>query len=355
MLTGGAATAVVGVAAFFGVTAATGGQEVGDDDGAAEAPPVRPVAVVERRDLVERESLDGTLGYGDTREITIGAQGTVTALTAAGTLVERGAALGEVDGRPVCLLYGGRPSWRPLGEGADITDGADIAQLEENLLALGYGTPSTLGPNDTWSQATTAAVKAWQRDLGVEQTGRIDLGAVVYTPGPVRIGGHLVAPGSPAGAPALSVTGPERLVDVDLDADRQGLLAVGQAVEVELPVGAIVAATVRSIASVVDVAPADSGGSATVAVVMVLDDPAAAAGLDQAPVDVHVVSVQAADALAVPVDALLALAEGGYAVERPDGTLVGVEIGAFADGWVQVTGTGAAGGLREGDEVVVPS
>jgi len=120
-------------------------------------------------------------------------------------------------------------------------------------------------------------------------------------------------------------------------------------------VGAIVAATVGSIASVVDVAPADSGGSPTVAVVMVLDDPAAAAGLDQAPVDVHVVSVQAADALAVPVDALLALAEGGYAVERPDGTLVGVEIGAFADGWVQVTGTGAAGGLREGDEVVVPS
>ena len=57
--------------------------------------------------------------------------------------------------------------------------------------------------------------------------------------------------------------------------------------------------------------------------------------------------------LAVPVEALLALAEGGYAVElaHDDGTtsLVAVELGAFADGWVEVTGD-----VAEGDEVVVP-
>ena len=55
--------------------------------------------------------------------------------------------------------------------------------------------------------------------------------------------------------------------------------------------------------------------------------------------------------LAVPVRALLALAEGGYAVERVTATgteLVPVELGAFADGYVQVTGTVAAG-----DTVVV--
>ena len=65
------------------------------------------------------------------------------------------------------------------------------------------------------------------------------------------------------------------------------------------------------------------------------------------------VSVQAEDALSVPVEALLALAEGGYALERPDGSLVGVETGAFADGYVAVTPT--SGDLAEGDEVVVPS
>ena len=69
---------------------------------------------------------------------------------------------------------------------------------------------------------------------------------------------------------------------------------------------------------------------------------------------VSVVTSAATGVLAVPVDALLALAEGGYAVERGGRRrhreLVAVEIGAFADGWVEVTGD-----LAEGDDVVVPA
>ena len=61
------------------------------------------------------------------------------------------------------------------------------------------------------------------------------------------------------------------------------------------------------------------------------------------------------DVLAVPVNALVALLEGGYAVERvaDDGTstLVGVELGIFQDGWVEVR----ADGLDAGDAVAVPS
>ena len=57
--------------------------------------------------------------------------------------------------------------------------------------------------------------------------------------------------------------------------------------------------------------------------------------------------------LAVPVEALLALAEGGYAVEVSDGDgtthLVGVELGVFADGLVEITGD-----VEAGDQVVVP-
>ena len=49
------------------------------------------------------------------------------------------------------------------------------------------------------------------------------------------------------------------------------------------------------------------------------------------------------DALAVPVGALLALAGGGYALEvvrrRPRASCR-VEVGAFADGYVQVDGRG---------------
>jgi multidrug efflux pump subunit AcrA (membrane-fusion protein) len=57
------------------------------------------------------------------------------------------------------------------------------------------------------------------------------------------------------------------------------------------------------------------------------------------------------DALAVPVTALVATAPGRYAVELAGSRrLVGVSLGAFADDWVQVTGSGLAPGTR----VVVP-
>jgi hypothetical protein len=70
-------------------------------------------------------------------------------------------------------------------------------------------------------------------------------------------------------------------------------------------------------------------------------------------VEVAFESSRVSGALAVPVQALLSLTEGGYALERrlDDGTteLVGVTIGAFADGWVEVQGE-----IAEGDEVVTP-
>jgi hypothetical protein len=76
--------------------------------------------------------------------------------------------------------------------------------------------------------------------------------------------------------------------------------------------------------------------------------------LDEAPVDVLIVSDSASNVLAVPVTALLALSEGGYAVEVVDegGSthLVGVETGLFADGLIEVTSSG----LSAGDLVVVP-
>jgi multidrug efflux pump subunit AcrA (membrane-fusion protein) len=89
-------------------------------------------------------------------------------------------------------------------------------------------------------------------------------------------------------------------------------------------------------------------------VVVELDDVAAAAGLDQAPVDVEVITDRADGVMAVPVTALVALAEGGYAVEveQPDGTtrLVAVDPGMYAEGLVEV----ASDGLQPGDRVVAP-
>ena len=84
-----------------------------------------------------------------------------------------------------------------------------------------------------------------------------------------------------------------------------------------------------------------------------LDDPAAAAGLDEAPVTVTVVTDRRDGVVAVPVTSLLALVEGGYAVEVADpggGThLVAVVPGFFADDLVEVSGD-----VAPGDRVVVP-
>jgi DNA gyrase inhibitor GyrI len=85
-----------------------------------------------------------------------------------------------------------------------------------------------------------------------------------------------------------------------------------------------------------------------------LTHPDAAGNLDQAPVQVNVVSAQASNVLAVPVNALVALAGGGYAVYVVDGSarhLVAVQTGLFTSTLVQVT----AAGLSPGTAVEVPS
>jgi hypothetical protein len=74
-------------------------------------------------------------------------------------------------------------------------------------------------------------------------------------------------------------------------------------------------------------------------------------GLDDASVNVLFVSSQRENVLTVPINALLALAEGGYGLQIVDGTatrIVAVETGLFADGRVEVTGDGLTEGLKVG-------
>ena len=81
-------------------------------------------------------------------------------------------------------------------------------------------------------------------------------------------------------------------------------------------------------------------------------DPASAAGLDQAPVQVSITLATARNALAVPVTALLATTSGGYLLEIPGPAgrdrFVPVSLGLFDDaaGLVQVTGPGLEAGQK---------
>ena len=334
-------------------TGARAGGSGGDGDGGAE--PATTTAAVTRRDLRATEEVDGTLGYGETRTVAGGRQGTITGLADEGAVITRGEALFRVDGRPVPLFYGRLPAWRALSVGAD--DGPDVRQLERNLVALGDDPDRAVTVDDHFTWATRAAVRRWQEAAGLAETGVFAPGDAVWQPGPVRVGGHKAATGDAArpGSPVLEVTETTRQVTIDLDAGRQPYVHAGDRVDLELPGGRTTSGRVASVGRVATAPPADDGGTGdpTVELVVSLDKPAAAGGLDQAPVRASITTEVRRRVLAVPVGALLALAEGGYAVEvERDGRrqLVGVDTGLFADGQVEVEGEG----LQAGDRVVVP-
>jgi peptidoglycan hydrolase-like protein with peptidoglycan-binding domain len=241
-------------------------------------------------------------------------------------------------------------TWEALIQDAEDFDAdADVLQLQQALQRLGYS-PSVDGVVD---EATTDAIRSWQSDIGAAIDGVVDLGEVVFLPTAVRVTEPLLTIGSPVndGSSVLATSDSASVIQVDLPADDQELLSVGLEVVVEMPDGSEVGAVVTDISGI---ATRNSNGEVVFETTIELIDTTVGAELDQAPVEVRVVTDARTQVLAVPVTALLALAEGGYAVEvdRGDGVtgLVAVEPGLYADGWVEVETAGLAGG----DMVVVP-
>ena len=345
-----AGVVVVGVVAAAVWAASARPSSGGTEDGACSKPTA--TAEVTRRTLVEQEKVEGALGYGKTQAVTAQLQGTITKLPAEGIAVERGQSLYELDGgRQVTLMYGERPAWRALSRG--VANGPDVRQLEENLVAMGFATTENLTVDEEFTAQTAAAARRWQKAMGAEQDGVVELGEVAFLPGPVRVAAHKSPVGSPSqqGAPILEVSGTARVVTVDLDARRQSLVQAGTQVEVELPDGSRITGTVSEVGKVAQVK--SQGGKATVEVVITLGQAGAGGDLDKAPVTVRITRQTRERVLTVPVNALLALPEGGYAVEVEDHgsrRMVPVTTGVFSQGYVEVTGEG----LTEGTEVVVP-
>jgi Putative peptidoglycan binding domain len=287
-----------------------------------------------------------------------GSSASYTMLPSPGRIVRRGQRLFAIDGQPSLLLFGSTPAWRVFRPG--MSPAADVAELNENLRALGYGVP----PGDTFTPATSSAISALQSARGIAPTGTLKLGAVVFEPGPLRVKTVMATPGQAAQpGPVLSASSTHHGVSIPLDAAQQSEVEVGDRVIVTLPDGSTTLGVVSSVGKVATASTSSSqqtaGGSSppTINVTVRLLDPRAAGHLDEAPVEVSITVQSVRDVLAVPVDALVALAGGGYAVEvaEPDGAhrLVAVKPGLFDDaaGLVQVAGTGLAVDQR----VVVPA
>src|SRR5215468_4504828 len=336
----------------------------------ASTTPTSTAAVV-RTNLTNTVQVAGSLGYAGSYSVVNQSAGTAyTALPAIGTIIRRGQRAYEVDGAPVTLFYGARPQWRVLSEG--VMPGPDIAQLDRNLIALGYGTYLTV--SDYFTAATAYAVELWQQAAGLPVTGTVPLGQIAFAPGSLRITSVIPSLGSPPqpGSAVLTATSSVPVVTAQLPVTQEYLVRPGNEVTVTLPDGVtttpgVVTAAPGGPSDGASPGPPGSGGSGsggsgsgqdTVAMTVRLVHPAAAGNLDQAPVTVNVVTAQARDVLAVPVSALVALAGGGYAVEVVRGSgshatrqLVPVRTGLFSDTLVQVSGAVIAAGL----EVEVPS
>jgi hypothetical protein len=336
-----------------GVFSAAASPGAGRAAGAA-APATRAVT---RQDLAATTPLTATLGYAGSWTVTGHGDGTLTWLPHAGRVIRQGHALYKTgNGSPVVLLYGSVPDWRDLAEGVT---GADVAQLNHDLVHLGYANSpgiAVLGW-DYYSWQTARAVQQLEEHLGVASPpGSLALGQVVFEPEALRVKQVTGSLGGPASGPVLTVTSDRHVVTLSLDASQQSEVRAGDKVTVTLPDGKTTPGTVSSVGKVATTSTSGPGqGAATTIPVQVkLAHPGAAGSLDQAPVTVNITTATARNALAVPVSALLARSPGRYVVEvaGPGNTRrwVPVRPGIFDDasGLVQVSGA-----LRPGQRVVV--
>ncbi|MFI6986747.1 peptidoglycan-binding protein, partial [Embleya sp. NPDC050154] len=278
--------------------------------------------------------------------------GTITWLPGVGDTLSRGDRVYGRDGTKVPLFYGETPFWRALSVGVD--KGVDVRELEQNLQALGYGGFTV---DERFTDATAGAVKKWQKDMGRKQTGRFDPGDAVVLPDSVRVGEVTAVLGASSQGPLFKASGTGRRVTVNLPVNKQTLATKDAKVRVTLPGGRTATGTVTRVGTVAEEGEqtpgsAPGGDRATIPVDIALDRPEDAGTLDGAPVTVGFTGKERKGVLTVPVNALLALAEGGYGVEalEPDGgtRLLEVELGMFADGRVEVTGDGVIEGLKVG-------
>ncbi|MFI5879859.1 hypothetical protein [Streptomyces sp. NPDC051554] len=400
------AVALVGVtAAALGVTVWQDGNATPSTT-AGESARVA-TATVTRTDLSNAQTLSGTLGYSKAAPVKGAKAGLVTWLPAPGARVTRGHTLYKVDNVPVPVFYGATPLYRTLN--ARGMTGPDVRVVADNLKRLGYdigsqpaagtwvtqhpapvdefGTADASGAKgttedgvsgktgtDTTAPAATptptatttsvevkegdgvltadlvAAIKRWQMHVGMPATGVLGIGDVVVQSGEVRVGAVQAQTGDDANGSLMTVSSTAKKVSVPVDATGVGTMARGNRVTVTLPDNSTVTGTIEAVAATAtdntDGDTSGGGGPAQLTVTVRVPDTGAVAKLTSAPVQVAFTSETRKGVLVVPVGALLALSEGGYAVQLPGGRLIAVRTGMFAKGLVEVTGDGLTAGLK---------
>jgi len=272
------------------------------------------------------------------------------------------------------LLFGDLPAWRDFKEG--MNPGLDIEQIERNLVVLGYGSKQSLGIDLVFDSNTAEAIKSIQFDLGLKKTGHIRFGDAIFLPGKAVVeysasfpdvgttitAGTVITSLIPTentqtridkDGKISSKTDSLQRVETSITVSNQELVTIGSKVKIELPDESEVQGTVETIGTTAVIPTGNQANDPYLEISVAIDGGISLPQWTGAPVAVGVTKQFAKNVLAVPVMSLVALLEGGYAVEVIDGgstKLVPVEIGIYSDGWVELKSSV----LKPGFEIVVP-
>ncbi len=287
-----------------------------------------------------------------TLDVVSSLDGLVTNLAEIGSEVEAGTVLYRLDDVDVAAI----PQDDPVAE-MMVSDTFTNLELERALSDNGFDPDGEMTVDGSITDTTVDAVERWQQAVGLPVTGATDPGYYAVVPDDHVVESHLVQSGDSVVTGPIMTTAVSRLsVEVVVDVADADEFETGDSVTIELADDTTVDGVVGDVGAVVPGSNPQEASTVTITIDIVLNAEAGGdeSSLVEGPVTVVSIGDSVVDATVVPTRSLVALAEGGFAVEKLDGDgntqLTGVTLGVFGDGVVEVTD----GDLEPGDQVVVP-
>lgn len=304
-------------------------------DSASEPDESAPTYVVTRGEVGVTSAVEGELSFPIGPPGLAGSGGVLTSLevSESGELGAGDIAF-SVDLRPVVVAEGEVPAFRDLGSGMS---GPDVAQLRR-MLGLSEGT--------SFNSETEAAVRQWQKDLGVEADGVVKLGDVLFLavlptgayPQPDIVVGSPISPGQQVIVTVGDV--PDVVILPGTNVPVQQGMAASLVVGEEILEGVVGPAFDRPDGlRAYSILGADGGP--------LCDTRCAAIGSVAAPsrVSVDVAIIPSQEGLVVPESALVSSPNGSLALRAVSGEVIEVEV------LVQGNGLAVVEGIDEGTTI----
>lgn len=226
----------VALVAAFGLGAASGSYILGRPTATVASP--TPQTIVVRAGTLSRSVRSlATADWSTVRRLYAPASGIVTEAVSSPGFLHAGDTLMRINERPLVVVPGEIPAYRPLEAGLE---GRDVAALQRYLGQAGFVVDAAL---ERFTAVTAAAVRAWQRSLGLPPTGVVRLGDVLFVPpegfeGPTRWVGE-VATGATiaAGTPIIEVLSRQPVLSMELGTAAPSQLVPGLRGEALFPNG----------------------------------------------------------------------------------------------------------------------